>query len=65
MLLQYRTIFFQKMTTCLIFHNGVGSSKVFGSKKFLSPEGAYLWRAFLIHSWKFIRGSSLHNCIFK
>lgn len=32
---------------------------------FVSPEGAYLWRAFLIHSWKCIRGSNLHNCIFK
>lgn len=29
------------------------------------PDGAYLWRAFLIQSWKNIRGSNLHNCIFK
>lgn len=33
--------------------------------RFSSPEGAYLWRAFLIHSWECIRGSNLHNCIFK
>lgn len=29
------------------------------------PGGAYLWRVFLIQSWKNIRGSNLHNCIFK
>lgn len=29
------------------------------------PGGAYLWRVFLIRSWKNIRGSNLHNCIFK
>lgn len=32
---------------------------------FSCPGGAYLWRAFLIQSWKNIRGSNLHNCIFK
>lgn len=32
---------------------------------FSCPEGAYLWRAFLVRSWEYIRGCNLHNCIFK